>query len=394
MKALSWLMCLARVLARRIKSMSLPFLLRLQLTALLPSGPTLLSGGPTLLPSGPARRPASMARPTIVMNAATEDALAGVHAPKVTLAPASETDERGVVALSSFSPMDVVATIPHGLVLTTPAGEGWASRLTEQALACRADRSERALTTRRRLASWRYAGWSTAAEERISPDERARFHKDWRSSAGLLTTGSDNDVEIYRKFGLPTHPAIDRAAIWLGMLTGVSTPTARDAIEARGFAFRACRDRLLPLVDLDDLDSLEAADDVLLGGSMRERRERVVASVFSRVVARAEFLDDGSQVAVVPLHERLAHCGAEDGGGNVRLVCGDPRGGSGSEGDVLLVATRAIAEGEALTRDFSNVPRVEPRPKLTAQRTGCRKRAPDGEDATAMLLLLQSGVGF
>ena len=67
----------------------------------------------------------------------------------------------------------------------------------------------------------------------MSAEERGRFHKDWRSSAGLLTTGSDSDVEIYRKFGLPTHPAIDRASIWLGLLTGTSLPAARDALEVR-----------------------------------------------------------------------------------------------------------------------------------------------------------------
>ena len=62
------------------------------------------------------------------------------------------------------------------------------------------------------------------------------------------------------------------------------------------------------------------------------------------------------QAAVVPLHERLGHFG--EGGANVRLVCGDPRGGGGGGGarDVLLVATRAIAAGEALTRDYSEVP--------------------------------------
>ena len=336
------------------------------------------------------RPPVVTVTPTVMM-CADDDHLVGITAPRVELAPASDVDERGAVALEYFAAMDVVASVPHELVLTTHAGEGWASRLTEQVLACRADSGKQALARRRRLTSWRYAGWSTASEERISPDERARFHKDWRSSAGLLTTGSDNDVEIYRKFGLPTHPAIDRAAIWLGMLTSVSTPTARDALEARGFAFRACRDSLLPLVDLDDLDPLEAVDDALLGGSARERRERVAASVFSRVVARAAFLDDDGQVAVVPLHERLSHCGL-GARGNVRLVCGDPRGGGGSEGGVLLVATRAIAKGEALTRDFTAVPRVEPRPELSAQRTGCRQRPPEEEDATGMLLLLQSGV--
>ena len=59
-----------------------------------------------------------------------------------------------------------------------------------------------------------------------------------------------------------------------------------------------------------------------LSGSQRERCERVAAALFSRVIARATHLDDGAQVAVVPLHERLGHCG--EAGANVRLVCGDP----------------------------------------------------------------------
>jgi len=231
----------------------------------------------------------------------------------------------------------------------------------------------------------------------VPADERSRFHKDWRSSAGLLTTGSDTDVEIYRKFGLPTHPAIDRASIWLSLLTDTSPPAARDALEARGFEWRRCRDTLRPLVDLADLDLAEEVADAELGGSQRERCERVAAALFSRVIARATPLDDGAQVAVVPLHERLGHCG--EAGANVRLVCGDPFEaveGEGKEGgkarDVLLVATRAIGAGEALTRDYSQVPRLEPRPPLTAPRTGCKKVSPLDEDLAPMLLLLQSGL--
>ena len=144
----------------------------------------------------------------------------------------------------------------------------------------------------------------------MSADERSRFHNDWRSSAGLLTTGSDTDVEIYRKFGLPTHPAIDRASIWLSLLTETSLPAARDALEARGllslalalalpltlaralanpypnpsananphpnpsryqargFEWRRCRDTLRPLVDLGDLDLAEEIADAELGGEI------------------------------------------------------------------------------------------------------------------------------
>ena len=309
----------------------------------------------------------------------------GVAAPKIALAPASALDERGVVASAAVAPMEVVASIPRALVLSTPAGAGWAARLTEAAL--RAPPG----ALRDGVWAWRYAGWSTATEERIDAAERERFTRDWRSAAGLLTTGSDNDVEIYRKFGLPTHPAIDRAAQWLGLLTSTSTPTARWALESRGFAYRACRDRLRPLVDLGSLPPPDAAADLELGGSLRERRDRATAAIFSRAAARATLLDDGDSVAVVPLHERLAHCGGEDGG-NVRLVAGDPRDAAGGDADaVLLVATRAIAAGEPLTRDFTRVPRIESRPPYTATPTAY-KPPPPGEDDTAMLLLLQTGV--
>ena len=74
----------------------------------------------------------------------------------------------------------------------------------------------------------------------------------------------------------------------------------------------------------------------------------------------------------------------------------------GASGIGLAVAKRLVSQGarvmvadlpgEALTRDFTAVPRVEPRPQLTAPRTGCKKKAPPDEDATDMLLLLQSGL--
>ena len=132
-------------------------------------------------------------------------------------------------------------------------------------------------------------------------------------------------------------------------------------VESRGFAYRACRDRLRPLVDLGSLRARR-------GGRPRARRlaPRAARPRDGRFPSRAPpraltLLDDGDSVAVVPLHERLAHCGGEDGG-NVRLVAGDPRDAAGGDAAVLLVATRAIAAGEPLTRDFTRVPRIESRP--------------------------------
>ena len=289
-----------------------------------------------LLPlPGRARPPSMVAATTDYLTWAADH---GIVAPKVALAPESEADERGVVANSAVAAMEVVATVPQELVLSTHAGAGWAGRLTEEVLTSRAQggegrRAERPWSSawgsssaarRSWVAQWRYTGWSTASEDRVSADERSRFHKDWRSSAGLLTTGSDTDVEIYRKFGLPTHPAIDRASIWLSLLTETSLPAARDALEARGllslalslaltlalaltltltltlaltltlsnpnpnpnpnpsqargFEWRRCRDTLRPLVDLGDLDLAEEIADAELGGSQRERCERVAAA--------------------------------------------------------------------------------------------------------------------
>ena len=82
----------------------------------------------------------------------------------------------------------------------------------------------------------------------------------------------------------------------------------------------------------------------------------------------------------MPLHERLAHCGARGEntklrrgkgarlremtrgglrlGENTKLVGKDPVGREGGDADVLLVATRDIAEGEGLTRDYTRAPRL------------------------------------
>ena len=106
--------------------------------------------------------------------------------------------------------MEVVATVPQELVLVTHAGEGWAARLTEAVLTSRAqggeggraDRpwssswSSSSAARRSWVAQWRYAGWSTASEDRVSAEERGRFHKDWRSSAGLLTTGDATTLTL------------------------------------------------------------------------------------------------------------------------------------------------------------------------------------------------------
>lgn len=126
------------------------------------------------------------------------------------------------------------------------------------------------------------------------------------------------------------------------------------------------RDALLPLV---------LTPTARERGSARERRAWDVSDVLSKVMSRATTLqlDDTLAVpAVVPLHERLAHCDAR--GENCKLVGRDPREAA-DDASVLLVATRDIAVGEPITRDYALAPRL-----------------PDDSSGGALRLLLQFGL--
>ena len=175
-------------------------------------------------------------------------------------------------------------------------------------------------------------------------------------------------------------------------LTGSDEQAALAALLARGTAYRAIRDELIPLV---------TAPSERTKGSVRDKKSWDVADVLNRVLARATslVLDDGSGEAsaiVVPLYDRLEHCGeaAGDGGGegaggaNARLEL-DSAGEMDSaaemnsagemgrdESAVLLVATREISAGEAITSDYHASPRLA-----------------DDDSEGALRLLLQFGLG-
>jgi len=109
-----------------------------------------------------------------------------------------------------------------------------------------------------------------------------------------------------------------------------------------GEAYRAMRDALLTLVGTPTERK----------GSMRERRCWDVADTLSKVLSRATTIrldEDVLTHAVVPLHERLSHCDSK--GTNTKLI---------ADGDeILLVATRDIAVGEAITRNYSEAPQLD-----------------------------------
>ena len=91
-------------------------------------------------------------------------------------------------------------------------------------------------------------------------------------------------------------------------------------------------------------------------GSRRDRQAWDVADALSKVLSRATTLELGGEEThvIVPLHERLAQCDTR--GENAKLLGSDPLEG-GME-TVLLVATRPIKAGEAITRDYTRAPRL------------------------------------
>lgn len=281
-------------------------------------------------------------------------------------------DERGkggveVAAGASIKALEVLARVPRDLIISSVdapvrAMEAasnarnltWATDLTsatlvamhptEEELAAATTNSDDVDAVRAKkewIESWESGGWATDGAD-LGPPDVNFGSKDVTGS--LLSTGTDNDHNIYAKFRMPCHPVLLRASLGLEVLTQCTEEEAREALTARGFTYRSMRDALEGLV----LESSERPK-----GSLREKRCWDVADTLSRVLSRATTfeVENGEEEgdvtlthAVVPIHERLAHSTNE----NAKLVS------SGNE--ILLVATQNIAEGEAITRDYSSSP--------------------------------------
>lgn len=285
-------------------------------------------------------------------------------------------EERGkggveVASGSSIKALEVLARIPRDLIVSTvdapvrameAASTGrnltWATDLTAATLAALHPTEEEIATAssskeggdvadavqakKEWIQSWHAGGWGTDGAD-LGPPEANFGLKDVTGS--LLATGSDNDHNVYAKFRMPCHPVILRASLGLELLTKDTADKARNALAARGFTYRSMRDALQPLV----LESTERSK-----GSLREKRCWDVADTLSRVMSRATTLqldcdDDNNATtahAIVPMHERLAHSLKA----NSKLVS------IGNE--ILLVATRDIAQGKPITRDYTSAPRM------------------------------------
>lgn len=297
----------------------------------------------------------------------------GIQAPKidVRLPFAEERGKGGVHAKQDIAALEVLMRVPRGLVLAAcdlppRAAEAasdakefsWALDLTAAALAALFPQSEDGNNNHNGkkswIASWKTGGWATDGADLGPPDVQ------WgqKSVTGsLLATGSDNDANIYSKFNFPCHPVVHRASLGLALLTGVDDDgdLAREALLCRGRTYRSLRDALVPLVETTPIFTERTS------GSQRERRAWDIADLLSRLAARATTMElilgssdseDGTAaptVCVVPLHERLSHC-VEVAENSKLVVNGD---------EVLLLATRDIQAGEAITRDYSKAPQLD-----------------------------------
>jgi hypothetical protein len=119
--------------------------------------------------------------------------------------------------------------------------------------------------------------------------------------------------------------------------------------------------------------------DPALPGSARDHNLAEAARFVSQCGARAAILesDASSNMVIVPLFDVLSH-----GSETVKLVQLAAGETGHDEPRVALVATRALSEGDELTRDYSSTPLMDGEMSVMEE-TDCAKR---------LRLLLQCGV--
>jgi len=243
---------------------------------------------------------------------------AGVAVDKLTFDGDSATVTQDVAAL------EVLARVPRSLTLCAPRRKDWPGRLTAAAIEAVEEGGDLGSYVR----SWRGGGWATSSDDLEARDKE--------TVDSLLATGSDNDFEIFKKFGMKCHPAVDRAAYRLSALCRHrNEKAARAALVERGYAWRECREALIPLV----------RNPTRSEGTARRRRELDAAELYSRSLSRAARV--GDDIVVCPLYDTL-HDGAA---GATATLVEDPGGD-----DLLVVASRALVAGDAVTRDYGRAP--------------------------------------
>ena len=243
---------------------------------------------------------------------------AGVTADKLSF----DEDGGGATVTQDVAALEVLARVPRSLTLCAPRRKDWPGKLTAAAI----EAVEEGGDLGSYVSSWRGGGWATSSDDLEARDKE--------TVDSLLATGSDNDFEIFKKFGMKCHPAVDRAAYRLSALCRHrNEKAARAALVERGYAWRECREALIPLV----------RNPTRTEGTARRRRELDAAELFSRALSRAARA--GDDIVVCPLYDTL-----RDGAASATATLvedGD---------DLLVVASRALVAGDAVTRDYGRAP--------------------------------------
>ena len=243
---------------------------------------------------------------------------AGVAVDKLTFDGDSATVTQDVAAL------EVLARVPRSLTLSAPRRKDWPGKLTAAAIEAVEEGEDLGSYVR----SWRGGGWATSSDDLEARDKE--------TVDSLLATGSDNDFEIFKKFGMKCHPAVDRAAYRLSALCRHrNEKAARAALVERGYAWRECREALIPLV----------RNPTRTEGTARRRRELEAAELYSRALSRSARV--GDDIVVCPLYDTL-----RDGAAGATATLIEDPGGD----DLLVVASRALVAGDAVTRDYGRAP--------------------------------------
>lgn len=277
----------------------------------------------------------------------------------------------GAVATASFEANEKIMMIPLRLCCLAPYSDRWPTELVSAALVD--DDDPKSLW----IKQWRGGGWATDRTD-------LEIDSDNVVAGSLLTTGTDIDYEVYRKFGLPTHPLVDRAAHRVASLTACSLPAARASLISRSYAFRRAFEELQSKIPMPTNPPENWSGSL----SKREKKQLAFAKLFSITAAKASVVD-GSNVAVVPVHEMLLDCG-QGGTANIRVEYCDPyKHGS----MVALVASQAVKVGDSLVRDCSiEAPRFPDAPPPDVTPTGGSITRPPNENDSMLRLLMDCGV--
>ena len=86
--------------------------------------------------------------------------------------------------------LEVLARVPRSLTLCAPRRKDWPGKLTAAAIEAVEEGGDLGSYVR----SWRGGGWATSSDDLEQRDKE--------TVDSLLATGSDNDFEIFKKFGM------------------------------------------------------------------------------------------------------------------------------------------------------------------------------------------------